>query len=220
MARETACGEWFDTHELTAAQPTLPFGTRFARDKRRYRKIRDGSGNPVCCVAAVALKARHRCSGPARTSCSAGIGIHCFVIDQRRRLFGVWFDLVVWHYLLPIDNVRRLFRTRSRFIPTAHQLLSSSESISAFPPRSGCGASFKASLRIEVLSFSHCQFLPLCRRQITSTDHLDRIRRILALVVIASGTPALFFVLRRIFAATTAITEHLDDDDRSPIVVA
>jgi hypothetical protein len=139
MARETACGEWFDTHELTAAQPTLPFGTRFARDKRRYRKIRDGSGNPVCCVAAVALKARHRCSGPARTSCSAGIGIHCFVIDQRRRLFGVWFDLVVWHYLLPIDNVRRLFRTRSRFIPTAHQLLSSSESISAFPPRSGCG---------------------------------------------------------------------------------
>jgi hypothetical protein len=55
MARETARDERLDTHELTAAQSTLPFGTRFARDERRYRKIRDGSGNPVCCVAAAAF---------------------------------------------------------------------------------------------------------------------------------------------------------------------
>jgi hypothetical protein len=66
----------------------LPFGTRFARDERRYRKIRDGSGNPVCCVAAVGYDVES--AAPmfgACTSCSAGIGIHCFVmgigLDER-----------------------------------------------------------------------------------------------------------------------------------------
>jgi hypothetical protein len=72
---------------------------------------------------------------------------------------------------------------------------------------------------IKVLSFSHCQFLPLRRRQITCTNHLDGTRRILALVVVASRTPMLSFVLRRIFAAVPTISQHLDDDDRRPIVV-
>jgi hypothetical protein len=43
-------------------------------------------------------------------------------VDQGRRLFGVGFDLVVWHSFLPIDDVRRLFGTSSRFIATTRQL--------------------------------------------------------------------------------------------------
>jgi len=42
--QQTASGEKFDTNDLTAAHPTLPFGTRWAGDKRRERAVRDSSG--------------------------------------------------------------------------------------------------------------------------------------------------------------------------------
>ena len=40
---QTASGEKFDGHQLTAAHPTLPFGTRVAYHERYEWAVRDSS---------------------------------------------------------------------------------------------------------------------------------------------------------------------------------